>query len=61
MLIIEEIATGPSNVQAQLTTLEEREEPEEQHQHELQFHQVDLTQEQQLDTRQDEMQKHHVN
>ena len=35
MLIIEKITTGSSNVQARLTPLEEREEPEEQHQHEL--------------------------
>ena len=54
MLIIEKIRTGPSIVQARLTPLEEREEPEEQHQHELYFHQEDLTQQQQLDTRQDE-------
>ena len=36
MLIIKKITTGPSNVQARLTLLEERKEPEEQHQHELQ-------------------------
>ena len=61
MLIIEKIATGQSNVQAQLTPLEEREEPEEQHQLELQFHQDKLTQHQHLDTNQDEMQQRHVN
>ena len=39
MLIIEKliITTDPSNVLARLTPLEERKEPEEQHQHELQF------------------------
>ena len=36
MLIVEKITTGPSNMQARLTPLEERKEPEEQHQHELQ-------------------------
>ena len=61
MLITEKIATGQSNVQAQLTPLEEREEPEEQHQLELQFHQDNLTQHQHLDTKQDEMQQRHVN
>ena len=62
MLIIEKITTGPSNVQARLTPFEEREEPEEQHQHEFQFHQEDLTRHQHLDTRQDEMQQQqHVN
>ena len=61
MLIIEKITTGPSNSQARLTSLEEWEEPEEQHQHELQFHQEDLTQQQQLDTRLDEIQQQHVN
>ena len=60
MLIIEKITTGPSNVQARLTHFEER-EPEEQHQHEFQFHQEDLTRHQQLDTRQYEMQQQHVN
>ena len=36
MLIIKKITTGLSNVQTRLTLLEERKEPEEQHQHELQ-------------------------
>ena len=48
-------------MQARLTTLEEREEPEKQYQHELQFHKEDLTQQQQLDKGQDEMQQQHVN
>ena len=61
MLIIEKITPGPSNVQARLTPFEEREEPEEQHQHKFQFHQEDLTRHQQLDARQDEMQQQHVN
>ena len=61
MLIIEKNTTGPSNVQARLTPFEEREKPEEQHQHEFQFHQEDLPRHQQLDTRQDEMQQQHVN
>ena len=60
ILIIEKIKSGPSNLQARLTPLEEREKPEEQHQHELQSHQDDLTQQQQLDTWQDEMQQQHV-
>ena len=41
ILIIEKITTGLSNVNARLTTLEPREEPEKQHQHELQSHQED--------------------
>ena len=49
MLIIEKITTGLSNIKPRLTPLEEREEPE------------DLTQQQKLDTRQDEMQQQHVN
>ena len=53
MLITEKITAGPLNVQARLPSLEEREEPEEQHQHELQSHQQDLTQQQQLYTWQD--------
>ena len=57
MLIIEKSTTGPSNVQARLTPLEEREELEGQYQHELQSHQEDSTQQQQLDKRQDEMQQ----
>ena len=61
MLITEKITTGWSNVQAQLTSLEEREEPEKQHQLELQFHQDNLTQHQHLDTKQDEMRQQHVN
>ena len=61
ILIIEKITTGLSNVQARLTTLEQREKPEKQHQHELQSHQEDLTQQQQLDKGQDEMQQQHVN
>ena len=44
ILIIEKITTGLSNVQARLTTLEQMEELEKQHQHELQSHQEDLTQ-----------------
>ena len=36
MLIIKKITTGLSNVQTRLTLLEERKEPEEQHQLELQ-------------------------
>ena len=56
MLITENIITNPSNVQPRLTPLEEREEPEEQHHHERQFHQEDLTQQRQLDTRRNEMQ-----
>ena len=46
MLMIEKITTGPSNGQARLTPLEEREEPEEHNQHEFQFHQEDFTQHQ---------------
>ena len=61
ILIIEKITTGLSNVQARLTTLEQMEELEKQHQHELQSHQEDLTQQQQLDKGQDEMQQQHVN
>ena len=61
ILIIKKITTGLSNVQGRLTILEEREEPEKQHQHELQSHQEDLTQQQQLDKGQDEMQQQHVN
>ena len=57
MLIIEKSTTGPSNVQARLTPLEEREELEGQYQHELQSHQEDSTQQQQLDKRQDEIQQ----
>ena len=38
MLLIERITTIPSNMKTRLTPLEEREEPEEQHQHELQSH-----------------------
>ena len=60
MLVIEMIATGPSNSQALLIPLEEWEEPEEQHQHELQPHQEHLTQQQQLDTWQYEMQEQQV-
>ena len=61
ILIIEKITTGLSNVQAWLTTLEEQEELEKQHQFELQSHQEDVTQQQQLDKGQDEMQQQHVN
>ena len=43
ILIIEKMTTYPSNVPTQLTPLEEREEPEKQHQHELQFRQEGLT------------------
>ena len=52
MLITEKITTDASNIQAQLTLLEERKEAEEQYQHELQSHQEDLTQLQQLDKQQ---------
>ena len=52
MLITEKITTDASNIQAQLTPLEEQEEAEEQYQHELQSHQEDLTQLQQLDKQQ---------
>lgn len=61
MLKVGKIATGPSNVQAQLTSLEEREEPGEQHLYEPQSHQEYLTQQQQPDSQQDEMQQQHVN
>ena len=37
ILIIEKITTGPSNVHARLKSLEEREEPEEQHQNGFQL------------------------
>ena len=37
------MTTYPSNVPTQLTPLEERKEPEKQHQHELQFRQEGLT------------------
>ena len=61
ILIIKKITTGLSNVQGRLTIPEKREEPEKQHQHELQSHREDLTQQQQLDKGQDEMQQQHVN
>ena len=35
MMTIEKITDGPSNLQAPLTSSEEQEEPEEQHQHKL--------------------------
>ena len=35
MMTSEKVTAGPSNVQAPLTSSEEQEEPEEQHQHKL--------------------------
>ena len=61
MLIIEKITTVQSNVQARLTPLKERQESDGQYQHELQFHQEDLTQQQQLDKWQEEMLQQYVN
>ena len=58
MLIVEKITTGPSNAQARLSPLKERDEPEEQHEHEFQFHAEYLTQLQQMDTRLDKQQPH---